>query len=218
MRSEYTQKYFETRLPPDQRRSVLWRALWTLYFRHLVNEDYTVLDLGAGYCEFINSVHARRRLALDRWPGVRLHAAAGVEARVGELDDLDWLEDSAVDFAFASNVFEHLEQQQFALVLACLRRKLSPRGRLCIVQPNYRYCYRAYFDDYTHKSVYTHVSLCDFLSAHHFEVLECRPRFLPTTLKSRLPVHLLLVWLYLRSPIKPMAGQMLVVARPAART
>ena len=41
------------------------------------------------------------------------------------------------------------------------------------------------------------------------------PRFLPFSLKSRLPKSPYLVRLYLRLPLRPLAKQMLVVARPA---
>jgi len=56
--------------------------------------------------------------------------------------------------------------------------------------------------------------LADLLAAHGWEVTEVQPRFLPLTVKSRLPVWPLLIAAYLRSPIKPMGKQMLVVARP----
>ncbi len=83
-----------------------------------------------------------------------------------------------------------------------------------ILQPNYRYAYREYFDDYTHLAVYSHLSLADFLSANDFEVLNVSPRFLPLTIKSRIPVSPWLIRAYLASPIKPMGKQMLVRARP----
>ena len=63
-------------------------------------------------------------------------------------------------------------------------------------------------------SIYSLVSLADFLVANGYEVLEVRPRFLPLTVKSRLPVSPFLIGLYLASPFKPMGKQMLLVARP----
>jgi hypothetical protein len=119
-----------------------------------------------------------------------------------------------VDFAFASNLFEHVPQSNFAQTLDALRGKLSARGTLTILQPNYRYAYREYFDDYTHVAVYSHISLADFLTANGYEVLTIAPRFLPLTVKSRLPVSPLLIRAYLASPIKPMGKQMLITARP----
>jgi hypothetical protein len=85
---------------------------------------------------------------------------------------------------------------------------------LCLIQPNYRYSYKEYFDDYTHVTVFSHVSLQDFLTANDFRILDCRPRFLPLTIKSRLPVHPLLIRAYLASPLKPQGKQMLVLAEP----
>ena len=63
-----------------------------------------------------------------------------------------------MDFLFASNVFEHVPKPELTEILAHLKKKLSPRGNLCLVQPNYRYCYKEYFDDYTHVSIFSHVS------------------------------------------------------------
>lgn len=206
--------YHDVRLQFDARRAVLWKALWRHHFGALVPASACVLDLGCGYGEFINSVAARRRIALDRWDGFQRFLAPGVEAIVANVTDLDRLDDGAIDFAFASNLFEHLTQAEFAATLAALRRKLSPEGTLNILQPNYRYAYREYFDDYTHVAVYSHISIADFLKANGFQVIDMRPRFLPLTIKSRLPVHPLLIATYLKSPIKPLAKQMFLRARP----
>ncbi len=207
--------YHEVRHTRDPRRLVLWRTLWRHHFSAIVPPSACVLDLGCGYGEFINSVEPRRRIALDSWDGFPAFVAPGVEAIVASVTDLDRLEDGVVDFAFASNLFEHLTQADFATTLAALRRKLSPEGTLNILQPNYRYAYREYFDDYTHVAVYSHVSLADFLVANGYRVIETRPRFLPLTIKSRAPVHPALIAAYLKSPFKPLAKQMFLRARAA---
>jgi hypothetical protein len=54
--------------------------------------------------------------------------------------------------------------------------------------------------------------MCDFLAAHGFRVIECKPRFLPLTIKSRLPVFPWLIRLYLALPARPLAKQMLIRA------
>jgi SAM-dependent methyltransferase len=206
--------YHESRLTHDSRRDVLWQSLWRFYFSRLIGADDCVIDLGCGYGSFINAVSARRRIALDTWDGFAPFLVPGVEAVVGPVTGLGFLADGGLDFAFASNLFEHLSQEDLRLVLDGLRRKLSPRGTLTILQPNYRYAYREYFDDYTHRTVYSHISICDFLTANGFEIVEVRPRFLPLTIKSRFPVSPLLIQLYLLSPLKPMGKQMLIRARP----
>jgi hypothetical protein len=99
-------------------------------------------------------------------------------------------------------------------LLAGVRKILSPRGTLNIIQPNYRYAYREYFDDYTHIAIYSHISLCDVLRVSGFDIVDVQPRFLPLSIKSRLPVRESLIRAYLASPIKPMGKQMLIRARP----
>jgi hypothetical protein len=206
--------YHASRLVPDQRRDVLWESLWRYRFCSMVGASDCVLDLGAGYCNFINTVVARRRIAVDAWDGFPAFLAPGIEHRVGSVSDLDFLDDGAVDFAFASNLFEHLTKDEFSTVLAALRRKLSNSGTLTIVQPNYRYAYREYFDDFDHKSIYSHVSLADYLVANGYEVFQVEPRFMPLSIKGRLPVTPFLIWAWLASPFKPIGKQMLVRARP----
>jgi ubiquinone/menaquinone biosynthesis C-methylase UbiE len=206
--------YQASRFTPDARRDVLWDALWRFYFRRLIKPSDCVLELGAGYGSFINSIVAQRRIALDVWPGFAAWLAPGVEAVTASATDLDFLDDNSIDFVFASNLFEHLSQNDFAMVLNRLTPKLRRGGTLNILQPNYRYAFREYFDDYTHVSVYSHISLGDFLAAHGYTVIESHPRFLPLTIKSRLPVSPRLIQAYLLSPFKPMGKQMLIRARP----
>jgi hypothetical protein len=207
--------YHESRLSYDPRREVLWRTLCDACFNRLIAPDAHVVELGAGYAHFINNVRAARRTAIDLWPGLTDHAAPGVEAHVANVTALGMLADSSVDFAFASNLFEHLSQADFAATLAALKPKLTPGGTLNILQPNYRRAWREYFDDYTHVAVYSDISLCDFLAAHGYRVIECVPGFLPLSVKSRLPVSPFLIRLYLRLPVKPMAKQMWIRAVPA---
>jgi SAM-dependent methyltransferase len=203
-----------SRPAPDPRRDVVWRSLWRYRFSAMVRPEDCVLDLGAGYGSFINHVEARRRIAVDTWDGFPAHLAPGVEYRVGSATDLDFLEDGAVDFAFASNLFEHLTQDAFSMVLAALYQKLSADGTLTIVQPNYRHAFREYFDDFDHRSVWSHVGLADYLAANGYEVFHVEPRFMPLSINSALPISPLLIRAWLASPFKPIGKQMLVRARP----
>jgi SAM-dependent methyltransferase len=207
--------YCKTRFAPDARREILWRALVKYHFSKLIDPRDTVLELGSGYGNFINNVLAARKLALDIWPEFPNHVRPDVEAHVGSVEDLDWVDDNSVDFAFSSNLFEHVPQSVFVSVLQQLKKKLRPGGTLTLLQPNYRFAYREYFDDYTHVTVYSDIGICDFLSANGFEVIECQPRFMPLTIKSRFKVSPFLIRAYLLSPIKPMGKQMLIRARVA---
>jgi SAM-dependent methyltransferase len=206
--------YFATRLRQDPRRQIVWDALYRYYFSRFIRSGDSVLDLGCGYGQFITAVRARRRIAVDSWAGAQAHLGPDVEFHAGPIDDLSFLGDRSVNFVLASNVFEHVYQDVLRTVLGQLRRVLAHDGTLCILQPNYAYAYRQYFDDYTHVAIYSHVSMSDLLQSEGFEILGCSPRFMPLTVVSRVPVHPLLIRLYLLSPWKPLGRQMLIRARP----
>lgn len=205
--------YFDTRLAHDPRRSVVWSTLWDEVFSPYVRPSDTVVELGAGWCDFINNAVAQRRIAVDLWPGVEQAAAEGVEAHIGPAEDLSFLPDASVDMVFASNLLEHLERPVVQQLVVETLRVLRPGGRLVLVQPNYRLCSKRYFDDYTHVSVWSDVGMSEFLEAMGMRLERVEPRFLPFSLKSRLPVSRTLIRAYLRSPVKPQAGQMLLIAQ-----
>lgn len=206
--------YFATRYSADPRRAAVWRHI-TRYLARWIPADGHVLELGAGYCDFSNQVVAARRVAMDLRDAFVPFAAPGVETEVGDCRDLARFSDVEFDVVFASNLLEHLDLAGNEQLLGHARRVLRPGGRLVLVQPNYRLNPRAYFDDYTHVSVFSDRSLVDLLAANGFTAEHVEARFLPLTMKSRLAFgHVLVPW-YLRLPYRPLAGQMLVVARPA---
>jgi SAM-dependent methyltransferase len=202
-------------LTHDPRRAAVWRHV----ARHLgryISPTADVLELGAGYCDFSNHVSARSRTAMDIDQTVVRHAATGVEPVVGDCTDLSRFADESFDVVFASNFLEHLDKPALVALLAHVRRVLRPGGRFIVVQPNFRLRPREYFDDYTHVTVFSDRSLADFLSVNGLRPVHVQARFLPLTLKSRLAGAHRLVPLYLRSPVKPLAGQMLVVAEKSS--
>lgn len=204
--------YHRSRFAYDPKREAVWRAIVAyLRQRGIVPEDAAILELGAGYCHFINNVSARAKYALDQSEAVRAHAGPNVTVLVQRCDEPTPLPAESVDVVFASNLFEHLDREALDRTTAEAHRVLRRRGRLVLVQPNYRYCYREYFDDYTHVSVFSHESLADYLTTRDFEVTRIVPRFIPFSMKSRLPKAQWMVALYLRLPVRPFAGQMLVV-------
>ena len=205
-------RYFQTRFAEDARRARLWAHL-TDFLSRYVPPDASVLELGAGYCYFINSVKARRRVAVDLSETVHREAGADVEAIVGDaLEMLRAMPPAQFDFVFASNFLEHFEWPVLDAMASEIQRVLRPGGRLALVQPNFRLQPGRYFDDYTHRAIFTDVSLADWLSASGFRVTTVVPKFLPLTVKSRFGGLSFLVPLYLRSPWRPMAGQMFLVA------
>ena len=193
---------YQRRFGPDlQFRERMWQILCRDYFQRFVPPDSSVLEVGAGYCEFINTIVARRKIAVDLNPDVRQHAAAGVEVLVTTSTDLSALAPGSLDIAFASNFFEHLERRDIVQTMREVARVLRPGGRFLILQPNYRYCHRDYWMFFDHLTALDHHSLAEALETSGFSVVHSVVRFLPYTTKSRLPKSPSLIALYLRFPL-----------------
>jgi SAM-dependent methyltransferase len=205
--------YHAAHLPDDPARAIVWKVV-AEHLEPWMPSNGHVLELGAGYCEWINNVSAARRVALVIWPDVARFAGPGVESVVLDAaSELPTLGASRFDAVLASNILEHFEPAVAASVVEDVGRLLKPGGRFVIIQPNFRHASKQYFDDYTHRAVFTDVSLPNLLRAHGFQIEHVQPRFLPYSMRgTKLPIRPWTVRAYLRSPVKPMAGQMLVIA------
>lgn len=200
-------------------RNDIWSVLCSDWFQRWVPDDATVLDIAAGHCEFINNIQARSRLAVDLNPEVASRAGPGVRTYVSRSDDLRFAEEGSVDIAFVSNFFEHVTREVILSTLKEIRRVLSPKGRLLILQPNVRFCGRDYWQYFDHITAVDDRALCEALRATGYEVEKCIPRFLPYTTKSRLPAAPFFVRMYLRVPLawRILGAQAFIVATPSAR-
>lgn len=205
--------YFRSRYCWTPGRDRAWQAICG-YLQRFVPIDGAVLDVGAGYCSFINHIRAADKHALDIFPGFAQYANSDVKTHIGTCRDLSRFGPQSFDVVFASNLLEHLTREATRDVLREARRILKSRGSLIIVQPNFRYAFRGYFDDHTHLQIFTHLGMADLLAANGYRVEKIEPRFLPFSFKSHLPTWGWLVALYLRLPHRPLARQMMLVARP----
>jgi SAM-dependent methyltransferase len=209
------QIYHRVRLPHDPRRAQVWRAVCR-YLQPFIDEQSPLLELGAGYGEFSRFARASQKWALDANADLVSHWAPGVRPLVQcALNPLP-LETAGVATVFASNFFEHFTAPETETILGEVRRILRPGGRLIVVQPNFALEPRRYFDDYTHKAIFTDVGFSDLLRSFGWTILRRERRFLPFTMKSRLPAAFPLVSLYLALPFRPLAGQFLVIAEAPA--
>jgi SAM-dependent methyltransferase len=201
----------------DRRR--LWETLVDAHFQRYIGPTDTVLDVAAGYCEFINAVEAGRKIAVDLNPTVRTVAAPDVEVVERRSTDLPASLDGAVDVAWVSNFFEHLaDSEELLETLRGLHRVLRDGGRLLVLQPNIRLTKAAYWDFIDHSLPLTERSLAEALSLTGFAVESMKVRFLPYTTESRLPISPTLIRWYLRLPPAQwlLGKQTFVVARRVA--
>lgn len=215
--TEQLDALYQQRFPGEDRRQkdAIWKVLCQDYFQRFVAPGATVVDIGAGYCEFINHIVAARKIAVDANPDSARYAAPDVEMIHASCDAIDQIPSGSADVVFMSNFLEHLPDK--AAVLAVMResfRILRPGGRVIVLQPNIRYVPGEYWDFFDHHTPLTDRSLVEGLHMAGFRPQLVVPRFLPYTTKSRLPKAPLLVRLYLRMPVlwRLFGAQALVVA------
>jgi ubiquinone/menaquinone biosynthesis C-methylase UbiE len=204
-------EYYQTRYSFSPERSKVWRAICGYLQKYVNASQDSVLDLGCGYCDFINNIKAYRKFAIDISSASQFYANQDVSFYNSSIIDLNMIEDQSINVVFASNLLEHLDDDEIAKAMTEIIRILQPKGKVIILQPNFKYSFREYFDDYTHKKIFTHISLSDLLESYKLNSIIVCPKFLPLTLKSRLPKSYWLTKLYLNLPVKPLAKQMLMI-------
>jgi SAM-dependent methyltransferase len=207
----YARRFADT----QQRRKDIWIVLNRHFFQKWIPPSGSVLDLGAGYCEFINTIEAAQRFALDLNPATSRHAAQGVKVLAQDVAEPWDIPPASIDVLFTSNFLEHLATKD--LLTHCLReamRILRPGGLFIAMGPNIRFAYDVYWDFFDHYLALSDRSLVEALELSRFKPQRVIPRFLPFTIKGQLPSHPLLVRLYLSVPWawKILGKQFLVVA------
>ena len=196
---------YRHRFPAEmlEQRAAVWKVLCRSWFSRYIPAEAHVLEVAAGYCEFINNVAATEKVAVDLNPETRKHAAPGVVVHHMAAESLAQVVPHAhFDTVFMSNFLEHCRtRDQILEVLRAARMVLKPGGRVLILGPNFRYCYQQYFDFFDHHLPLTEKSIVEALQLAGFEIEVVEPRTLPFTFKSRLPQWTWLVELYLRLPL-----------------
>ncbi len=181
------------------KKNAVWQALCTNFFQRYIPSDASVLDIGAGFCEFINNIVCAEKSAFDLNEKTASFADPDVHVIVGS--NLSSLDDGRFDVVFVSNFLEHMKSKEEVLkVLAEAHRLLKGGGRILVLQPNIRYAYREYWDFFDHHVALSDRSLAEGLALAGFSLELQIPRFVPFTTKSRFPQHAIIVKAYLRCP------------------
>jgi len=79
-------------------------------------------------------------------------------------------------------------------------RRSSPSGSRPVLQPNFAYCAKQYFDFFDHRLIFTHKGMAEGLAISGFQLEQITARFLPYTSKSGLPTAPWMVSMYLALP------------------
>jgi len=178
--------------------SKVWEVLTRVFFQKLIGENSKVLDIGCGFCHFLNHLKANEKIGVDANPSAGNYAAKDVTFIHSDDLYLKMLPDEHFDCVLLSNFLEHLDStREVIALLVRVRELLKSGGRVIILQPNFRLLGPAYFDFVDHKTILTDKGIEEALNIAGFKIERRIIRFLPYTTKSKLPQHPFLVRLYL---------------------
>jgi SAM-dependent methyltransferase len=196
-------------------RKKVWQILVTHFFSRYIPPDSTILDLGCGYGEFINTVPAKKRLAMDLNSDAPRHLDPTVTFLHQDCSR-PWPDEAqTLDIVFTSNFFEHLpDKTSLALTLDQIHRALRPGGRLIAMGPNIRCIPHTYWDFWDHYIPLSERSLGEALENRHFRIIHSHARFLPYTMAGKKPAPQILIKAYLKLPIawRLLGHQFLIIA------
>jgi SAM-dependent methyltransferase len=118
-------------------------ALW-LMTRYKIGARERLLDIGCGDGMFL--------YAFESWGvnayGVDLLPPEDKQIKKADIEKGIPLADNSMDVVFAKSVIEHVGN--LAVVLSESKRVLLPGGRIILMTPEWRFCYRGFYDDPTH--------------------------------------------------------------------
>jgi SAM-dependent methyltransferase len=209
------EQIYQARLTPyAQYRLKVWDQMCR-FFAKWIPSDATVLDLGCGHCEFLNTVNCKRKFGMDLNPAAVQFASP--EATVIQQDcSQPWdVPPESIDVVFTSNFFEHLpDKTSLDRTLGEAYRALAPGGRLIAMGPNVRYVPGLYWDFFDHYLPLTERSLTEVMRLKGFKIETCIGRFMPYTMSDGriYPIALLKIALAVPFTWRFIGKQFLVVA------
>lgn len=212
------QQCYQLRFSEQERekRNLLWKNLCKNFLQRFIRKSDVVLDVGAGYCEFINNISCKKKIVVDINPDVREFAHKNVEIVVDTISHVPSKLQGTIDVVFMSNFLEHLNSKDEVIeVLQKVNALLKIGGKVLIMQPNISLVKERYWDFIDHKTPLNEISLKEALTLCNFDVKVCVKRFLPYSTKEgslRNFDFLLGVYLKIPSILRPFAGQSFVLA------
>ncbi len=210
--------YYRRRFPKEEMKSRtrLWQTLCSSFFQKYVRQTDTVMDIGAGYCEYINAIHCKKKYAVDINPDTKKFARSDVTVVSVNAMKIPVRYNGKMNVIFMSNFLEHLESKKDVLVLLTrIKSLLAPNGKLIVLQPNIDLVREKYWNFFDHHIIFNTQNIREVFEICGYRLDEYIVRFLPYSTKhTLLPVNPTLIKFYLTLPefLRPWAGQSLIIA------
>lgn len=194
----YLQRYSDL----NEYRNKVWKTICTEFLQQYVPARSTVLDLGAGWGEFVNNIIADNKIAMDLNPATEKHLLSGITFLQQDCSQ-EWnVASESLDIVFTSNFLEHLsDKQSIERTIAEAFRCLKSGGKLICMGPNIKYLGGTYWDFWDHHIHITDLSCAELLRINGFRIERSIPRFLPYSMSTGFTPHQWLVKLYLQLPL-----------------
>lgn len=182
-------------------KEVVWRQVTAYLQRRYIPASSRVLDIAADVGYFIRNISAQERWASDLRDTSR-HMPDDIRFVVADgLTLAESVPNDHFDIIFMSNYLEHLQSSdQVIQQLTVARRLLRDGGLVIVLQPNIKLVGDAYWDFIDHRVPLTSESLVEAATIAGFATREVIKRFLPYSVKGRLPTQAWIVAAYLRFP------------------
>jgi SAM-dependent methyltransferase len=213
------QRIYSTRFATNLAyRERVWSILVRDFFQQYVGSSDRILDLGAGYGEFIRHIECADKFAMDLNPDSKQRVGPNVMFFEQDCAARWPLSDAALNVVFTSNFFEHLpDKSALGRTLDEILRCLAPGGRLIAMGPNIKFLPGSYWDFWDHYIPLTELSLTEALVTRGFSMTRVEDRFLPYTMATgpSYPLVFLRAYLRLRPVWKIFGRQFLIVASKA---
>lgn len=198
LRDQYDLRFTQLR---DYRNKV-WTVLCNDYFSQTIPATASVLDVGAGWGEFINNIPARTKYAMDLNPATGENLADGISFIHQDCSEVWPFSDNTLDVIFTSNFLEHLPNKSCVeRTIREAHRCLKEGGRLICMGPNMKCVPGEYWDFWDHNLPFTELSISELLRMNGFEIKSCISRFLPYSMSTGSRPPLLFARLYLQFPL-----------------
>lgn len=183
-------------------KNLLWATFCNDFLQRFIKENDVVLDLGAGYCEFINNIRCGKKIAVDFEPHIKQFAAKDVSVIINNAVNLRDVATDSIDVVFVSELFEHLNNKnELIQSLAEIHRILKRNGRLIIICPNIIFLGGHYWDYLDHVLPLNHRSLAEALELMGYKIKKMIIRFLPFSTKGNIPKLTFFLKIYLKLPL-----------------
>lgn len=213
---KYLTTLYKNRFPEEKQidRKMMWKSIYDFSLKKFIPSNSTVIDLGAGKCELLNTIICKNKIAVDLNPDVKKYANKNVQVINLSVHEIPPKYNQTIDVVILSHFLEHLNSKDDVIaVLGKSHELLKKGGKVIILQPNIDLIKEAYWDFIDHKVALNTKSLTELLDLTGFEISKLIKRFLPYTTKGNLPISKFIIYLYFMIPevLRPFAGQTLVI-------